>query len=351
MPNDQDNRIEVVVSGQTPTNNDNEQKQWNLNPFLVGGVAGGLMAGTGTILHNFGGNIYNGAVGMSSLLNTPIAQSEWSATSTIGALTAITALAATGVTWAFNNASQPTNDIENTTENEWSINKAITGAGIGAGIGTIISLPFGVWPAPIVGGALGGAFKGAKSFPMKKALATGTILATTFLPWVIDYAHSPHSIKEHKEIGHEVTTLKSDIPGANYKITDGNTEDVFEINQETGALTVKNSDKLDYENENTRLFNLKIESSDGHKTEDHEVNIVVKNDISDDNQTPQSTSNTTPSASNSTATAPNNTTGANTSQHFNQNSDNSTTPAAQPPATANNAPESEEKPNLHFLPD
>ncbi len=69
--------------------------------------------------------------------------------------------------------------------------------------------------------------------------------------------------------------LDADGETISYSITAGNGDGIFEINSSTGAITVVNNSKLDYET--TTSYSLTIQATDGTNTDNATVSISVTN--------------------------------------------------------------------------
>jgi len=80
-------------------------------------------------------------------------------------------------------------------------------------------------------------------------------------------------------LSEEVRVVATDIdgPGLSYSITDGNINEAFTIDSSTGQLRVNNPRALNYENPDTRSFNLSINVSDGTTVIQGGISITLNN--------------------------------------------------------------------------
>ena len=80
-------------------------------------------------------------------------------------------------------------------------------------------------------------------------------------------------------LSEEVRVVATDIdgPGLSYSITDGNINEAFTIDGSTGQISINNPRVLNYENPDTRSFNLSINVSDGTAVTQGGISITLNN--------------------------------------------------------------------------
>ncbi len=84
------------------------------------------------------------------------------------------------------------------------------------------------------------------------------------------------SIPEDSADGASVGTVAAVTTASlTFKITAGNTDNIFEINSKTGEITIRDSSRLDYET--TSSYSLTIEVSDGTKSDSATITIAIEN--------------------------------------------------------------------------